>query len=202
MRGLCIGRRNWLFVGNDRGGRAAAIHFSLLASCKRHGHDPWVYYRNVLTRLPAILPAPARKNFSPSSPTAGIRLDLPVRQAYAQAAISPYVLGGTLTNYQPRAPTEIFTGGRPPSRSGPEVLGRKARLGSGAAPLIAVTGILLYRFSGFLVLQPVRPENRIPPEDAICSPTTANTKNGIIGAPKCLATNVVRLGPWQRVLLA
>ncbi|MFZ1934787.1 MAG: hypothetical protein WCB27_09235, partial [Thermoguttaceae bacterium] len=41
--------------------------------------------------------APARKNFSPSSPTAGIRLDLPVRQAYAQAAISPYVLGGTLT---------------------------------------------------------------------------------------------------------
>ena len=98
LRGLCIGRRNWLFVGNDRGGRAAAIHFSLLASCKRHGHDPWVYYRNVLTRLPAILPAPARKNFSPSSPTAGIRLDLPVRQAYAQAAISPYVLGGTLTD--------------------------------------------------------------------------------------------------------
>ncbi|MFZ1936871.1 MAG: hypothetical protein WCB27_14805, partial [Thermoguttaceae bacterium] len=45
-------------------------------------------------------PAPARKNFSPSSPTAGIRLDLPVRQAYAQAAISPYVLGGTLTKYR------------------------------------------------------------------------------------------------------
>ncbi|MFZ1935460.1 MAG: hypothetical protein WCB27_17210, partial [Thermoguttaceae bacterium] len=43
--------------------------------------------------------APARKNFSPSSPTAGIRLDLPVRQAYAQAAISPYVLGGTLTDF-------------------------------------------------------------------------------------------------------
>ena len=57
LRGLCTGRRNWLFVGSDRGGRAAAIHFSLLASCKRHGHDPWVYYRDVLTRLPAILPA-------------------------------------------------------------------------------------------------------------------------------------------------
>jgi len=56
LRGLCIGRRNWLFCGNDRGGRAAAIHFSLLASCKRHGHDPWVYYRDVLTRLPAMLP--------------------------------------------------------------------------------------------------------------------------------------------------
>ncbi len=56
LRGLCIGRRNWLFVGNDRGGRAAAIHFSLLASCKRHGHDPWVYLRDVLTRLPTMLP--------------------------------------------------------------------------------------------------------------------------------------------------
>ena len=30
LRGLCIGRRNWLFCGSDRGGRAAAIHFSLL----------------------------------------------------------------------------------------------------------------------------------------------------------------------------
>ena len=56
LRGLCVGRRNWLFCGSDRGGRAAAIHFSLLASCKRHGHDPWAYYRDVLTRLPAMLP--------------------------------------------------------------------------------------------------------------------------------------------------
>ena len=54
--GLCIGPDNWLFVGSERGGRAAAIHFSLLASCKRHGHDPWVYLRDVLTRLPAMLP--------------------------------------------------------------------------------------------------------------------------------------------------
>jgi transposase len=57
IRGLCIGRRNWLFCGSERGGRAAAIHNSLLASCKRHGHDPWVYFRDVLTRLPAMLPA-------------------------------------------------------------------------------------------------------------------------------------------------
>jgi hypothetical protein len=56
LRGLCIGRRNWLFCGSDRGGRAAAIHFSLRASCKRHGHDPWAYLRDVLTRLPAMLP--------------------------------------------------------------------------------------------------------------------------------------------------
>jgi hypothetical protein len=56
LRGLCLGRKNWLFFGNDRGGHAAAVHFSLLASCKRHGHDPWVYLRDVLIRLPAMLP--------------------------------------------------------------------------------------------------------------------------------------------------
>jgi transposase len=56
MRGIALGRKNWLFCGSDRGGRAAAIHFSLLASGKRHGHDPWVYLRDVLTRLPAMLP--------------------------------------------------------------------------------------------------------------------------------------------------
>jgi transposase len=57
LRGICLGRRNWLFCGSDRGGRAAAVHFSLLASCKRHGHDPWRYLRDVLTRLPAMLSA-------------------------------------------------------------------------------------------------------------------------------------------------
>lgn len=56
VRGIALGRKNWLFCGSDRGGRAAAIHFSLLASCKRHGHDPWVYYRDILTRLPTMLP--------------------------------------------------------------------------------------------------------------------------------------------------
>jgi transposase len=68
LRGLCIGRRNWLFCGNDRGGRAAAIHFSLLASCKRHGHDPWVYLRDVLTRLPAMLPDAREQDLLPLLP--------------------------------------------------------------------------------------------------------------------------------------
>ena len=56
LRGIALGRKNWLFCGSDRGGHAAAVHFSLLASCKRHGHDPFVYLRDVLTRLPDMLP--------------------------------------------------------------------------------------------------------------------------------------------------
>jgi transposase len=57
LRSLCVGRRNWLFCGSERGGHAAAVHFSLLTSCKRHGHDPWAYYRDILMRLPSMLPA-------------------------------------------------------------------------------------------------------------------------------------------------
>ncbi len=63
LRGICLGRRNWLFYGSDRGGRAAAVCFSLLASCKRHGHDPFVYLRDVLSRLPALLPAARPEDF-------------------------------------------------------------------------------------------------------------------------------------------
>ena len=62
VRGIALGRKNWLFCGSDRGGRAAAIHFSLLASCKRHGHDPWVYLRDVLTGLPATLPGASQED--------------------------------------------------------------------------------------------------------------------------------------------
>jgi transposase len=56
LRGICLGRKNWLFCGNDRGGRAAAVHFSFLASCKRHSLDPFVYLRDLFIRLPKILP--------------------------------------------------------------------------------------------------------------------------------------------------
>lgn len=56
LRGLTIGRRNWLFRGSERGGRAAAVHFSLIASCARHAIEPFAYLRDILTRLPAMLP--------------------------------------------------------------------------------------------------------------------------------------------------
>ena len=51
LRGLTIGRKNWLFCGSERGAQAAAVHFSLIASCHRHGQDAYAYLRDVLTRL-------------------------------------------------------------------------------------------------------------------------------------------------------
>lgn len=52
LRGIAIGRKNWLFLGNDRGGRAAAIFYSLISSAKRHRHDPFAYLRDLFLRIP------------------------------------------------------------------------------------------------------------------------------------------------------
>lgn len=60
LRGLTIGRKNWLFCGSERGAQAAAVHFSLIASCHRHGLDGFAYLRDVLTRLPLLGLAPSR----------------------------------------------------------------------------------------------------------------------------------------------
>jgi transposase len=48
IRPLAIGRKNYLFFGSDGGGRTAAILYSMVASAKRHGLDPFVYLREVL----------------------------------------------------------------------------------------------------------------------------------------------------------
>ena len=53
LRGVAVGRKNWLFWGSDRGGKTAAILTSFTATCKRHGIDPWSYLSDVLTRLPS-----------------------------------------------------------------------------------------------------------------------------------------------------
>lgn len=49
-----LGAKNWLFVGHPDAGDRAAVIYSLVVSCPRHGHDPHAYLRDVLTRLPAM----------------------------------------------------------------------------------------------------------------------------------------------------
>lgn len=53
LRPIVLGRKNWLFAGSDNGGRTGAILVSLVASCKRHGLDPFTYLRDLLTRIAA-----------------------------------------------------------------------------------------------------------------------------------------------------
>lgn len=49
-----LGRKAWLFFGNEEGGEAAATLFTLTKTCNRHRVDPYVYLRDVYTRLPAL----------------------------------------------------------------------------------------------------------------------------------------------------
>jgi transposase len=51
LRMVAIGRKNWLFVGHDNGGRRAAVIYSLVASCKLCGIDPFAYLRDILARI-------------------------------------------------------------------------------------------------------------------------------------------------------
>jgi transposase len=64
MKRIAIGRKNWLFVGSDQGGRTAAILFSFTSTCHRLGVEPWAYLQDVLTRLPT-LPAERRAELLP-----------------------------------------------------------------------------------------------------------------------------------------
>jgi len=52
LRRVVTGRKNWLFCGSDAGGTRAAILYSIVATCKAHGLDPWAYLRDVLERIP------------------------------------------------------------------------------------------------------------------------------------------------------
>lgn len=49
---MVLNRKNSLFVGNPRGGRAAAILASLTSTCHRHDVDPQLYFTQLLMNLP------------------------------------------------------------------------------------------------------------------------------------------------------
>jgi transposase len=51
LRGVAVGRKNWMFFGSDHGGRTAAVLTSLIATAKRLGIDPFAYLRDVFARI-------------------------------------------------------------------------------------------------------------------------------------------------------
>ena len=52
IRPLAIGRKNYLFCGDDDAAQRAAIVYSLLASCKAHNVDERAWLEDVLRRMP------------------------------------------------------------------------------------------------------------------------------------------------------
>jgi transposase len=51
IRPLALGRKNWLFAGSERGGRTAALFYSLVQSCKACDVNPWQYFDDMLRRI-------------------------------------------------------------------------------------------------------------------------------------------------------
>jgi transposase len=50
IRGVAVGRKNWLFAGSYEGAKRAAVLYSLVESCKAQGVEPFAYFADVLAR--------------------------------------------------------------------------------------------------------------------------------------------------------
>ena len=51
MRAIAIGRKDWLFAGSERGGRSAAIAYTLIETAKLNGIDPQAWLTDTLGRI-------------------------------------------------------------------------------------------------------------------------------------------------------
>ena len=51
LRRIALGRKNFLFVGNNEAGRNIAGLYSLVATCEANGVNPFAYLRDVLMRV-------------------------------------------------------------------------------------------------------------------------------------------------------
>jgi hypothetical protein len=51
MRGVALGRKNYLFAGSDKGGERAAAFYSLIETAKLNGLNSELYLRDILTRI-------------------------------------------------------------------------------------------------------------------------------------------------------
>jgi transposase len=51
LRRVAVGRKNWLFAGSQNGAERGCVLYSLLATCKLHGVNPFDYLRDVLMRV-------------------------------------------------------------------------------------------------------------------------------------------------------
>jgi transposase len=51
VRPLAIGRKNWLFLGSEEGGEAAAILLSLVQTCRALKINPHIYLEDIMRRI-------------------------------------------------------------------------------------------------------------------------------------------------------
>jgi len=51
LRPLCLGRKNWLFLGSEAAAHRTMVLLTLVQSCKAHQIDPFAYLRDIIDRV-------------------------------------------------------------------------------------------------------------------------------------------------------
>jgi hypothetical protein len=64
IKPFVIGRKNWLFSGNDRGARAGANIYSLIETCKSYEINPFEYLRDIFIKLPKLIAEAEKKDLT------------------------------------------------------------------------------------------------------------------------------------------
>jgi hypothetical protein len=54
IRPTALGKKNWLFIGQEQAGDRGAIIYTVIESCRRRGLNPYAYLKDVLTQLPRM----------------------------------------------------------------------------------------------------------------------------------------------------
>lgn len=78
LRPCAIGRRKWTFLGDDRGGRTAAVQFSCTANCKTDAVEPRPYLRDVVLRPAAARPSSSAERYVASVLAQAAGFHLPI----------------------------------------------------------------------------------------------------------------------------
>jgi transposase len=68
LRAIAVGRSNWTFVGSADAGHWAAVHSTVVGTCRHLGIDPFAYLRDVLPRLHAQGENPTDEHLPPLLP--------------------------------------------------------------------------------------------------------------------------------------
>ncbi|EKP3413182.1 transposase [Escherichia coli] len=55
LRAVCLGKKNYMFFGNDHVGERGALLYGLIGNCRLNGIDPEAYLRHILSVLPKWL---------------------------------------------------------------------------------------------------------------------------------------------------
>jgi transposase len=61
LRAIALGRNNWGVIGSEKGGKTAAVLYTIVGTCKHLGIDPFAYLRELLPALFALGEKPSNE---------------------------------------------------------------------------------------------------------------------------------------------